>query len=65
MTHVQRSHLEAKLQGRDTDSQIFKADRDTLSGLLTFDAPDHASYFNRHRMHRNDACKPLDKGQPL
>jgi len=35
----------------------------TLRFLLTFDAPGQSRNFDRHRMHRHIAGKPLDKFQ--
>ena len=36
MSKVQRYHIEADMQGRCTDDQILKGDRDASQSLLTF-----------------------------
>jgi hypothetical protein len=50
---VQRSYIEANMEGCGSDNQILESNGYAPRGLLTFDLPCEPSYIQRNRMHNH------------
>ncbi len=59
--HIERSHIEAKMQSCGPDQEILEGDADAACQLLSLDATGKLCNFEAHRMHNHVAVNFLGK----
>ncbi len=63
VAHIEGGHLEAQLESRYSDGQVFEGEDDAFCRLLALDASDAASDLQRYGIDRNITAQLLDERQ--